>query len=310
MRIFNYLKQGLLIAICALLPFAASVQAADKFKPFVLAERGSGDLKEKVEEVKESLRDAGFDIVGDYASFTDSDLIGYEASVIIFTSDAIKQVAALTEYGGFAMAQRAAVVDTGTEIQVSYINPVYMAHAYRLRSDFANTATALEEALGRVQEFGSDKGLSERKLRKYHYTFGMEYFPDVYELAEHSSHRAAVAAVEKNLEKDDGVEPLYRIDMPGKDVTIIGVSMQAGPEGDKYMDDAFQMSVVDFGELKNSAYLPYEIMITGDEVVALHMRFRAAVHFPDLSMMGSNSFMKLMPSPGAIEEALRAAVTE
>lgn len=310
MRISNYLKQGLLVAVCALLPFAASVQAAEKFKPFVLAERGPGDYENKVEEVKESLRDAGFEIVGEYESFTDSDLIGYEATVIIFTSDAIKEVAALTEYGGFAMAQRAAVVDMGKEIQVSYVNPVYMAHAYRLRSDFSNTAAALEEVLGKIQTFGAEDGLSEEDLREYHYTFGMEYFPDVYELAEYSSHRAALAAVEKNLKKDDGVEPLYRIDMPGKDVTIIGVSMAAGEEGDKYMDDAFQMSVVDFGELKNSAYLPYEIMITGNEVVALHMRFRMAVHFPDLSMMGSNSFMKLMPSPGAIEEALRAAVTE
>ncbi|WP_201345921.1 hypothetical protein [Thiohalobacter sp. COW1] len=303
MRMFNYLKQGLLIAVCALLPFAASVQAADKFKPFVLAERGPGDMEEKVAEVKESLRDAGFEVVGDYVPFEDS-------HVIIFTSDAIKSVAALTEYGGFAMAQRAAVVKVGNELQVSYVNPVYMAHAYRLRSDFSNTSEALAQALGRIQEFGSEDGLSERKLRKYHYTFGMEYFPDVYELAEHSSHRAAVAAVEKNLQKDDGVEPLYRIDMPGKDVTIIGVSMAAGEDGDKYMDDAFQMSVVDFGELKNSAYLPYEIMITGNKVVALHMRFRMAVHFPDLKMMGSNSFMKLMPSPAAIEKALKDAVNE
>ncbi|HSH30804.1 MAG TPA: hypothetical protein VK971_12925 [Thiohalobacter sp.] len=303
MRMFNQLTRGLLIAVCTLLPFAANVQAADKFKPFVLAERGPGDMKEKVDEVKESLRDAGFEVVGDYVPFEGS-------HVIIFTSDAIKNVAALTEYGGFAMAQRAAVVRVGNELQVSYVNPVYMAHAYRLRSDLSNTAQALEQALGRIQEFGSEDGLSERKLRKYHYTFGMEYFPDVYELAEYSSHRAAVAAVEKNLQKDDGVEPLYRIDMPGKDVTVIGVSMSAGEDGDKYMDDAFQMSVVDFGELKNSAYLPYEIMITGNKVVALHMRFRMAVHFPDLKMMGSNSFMKLMPSPAAIEKALKDAVNE
>ncbi|HSH30918.1 MAG TPA: hypothetical protein VK971_13510 [Thiohalobacter sp.] len=303
MKIFNHLMRGLLLAACTLLPFATSVQAADKFKPFVLAERGPGDMKEKVAEVKESLRDAGFEIVGDYVPFEDS-------HIIIFTSDAIKRVAAMTEYGGFAMAQRAAVSRVGNELQVSYVNPVYMAHAYRLKSDLSNTAKALEQALGRIQEFGSEDGLSERKLRKYHYTFGMEYFPDVYELAEYGSHRAAVAAVEKNLGKDDGVEPLYRIDMPGKDVVVIGVSMTAGEDGDKYMDDAFQMSVVDFGELKNSAYLPYEIMITGNKVVALHMRFRMAVHFPDLKMMGSNSFMKLMPSPTAIEKALRDAVNE
>jgi hypothetical protein len=38
------------------------------------------------------------------------------------------------------------------------------------------------------------------------------------------------------------------------------------------------------------------------------MRFRMAVHFPDLSMMGKHSFMTLMPSPKAIEKALKGAV--
>jgi len=49
-------------------------------------------------------------------------------------------------------------------------------------------------------------------------------------------------------------------------------------------------------------------MVTGNLVVALHMRFRMAVHYPDLKMMGENSFMKLMPSPEAIRKALTVAV--
>ncbi|HWS03567.1 MAG TPA: hypothetical protein VN448_09275, partial [Gammaproteobacteria bacterium] len=75
-----------------------------------------------------------------------------------------------------------------------------------------------------------------------------------------------------------------------------------------YYDDKFQMSVIDFGELKGTPYLPYEVMVTGNRVVAMHMRFRAAVHYPDLKMMGDNSFMKLMPSPEAIRKALTEAV--
>ncbi len=81
-------------------------------------------------------------------------------------------------------------------------------------------------------------------------------------------------------------------------------------EGDngKYHDDAYQMSVVDFKEYKSSAYLPYQVLVVDGEVIALHMRFRMAVHFPDLSMMGKHSFMTLMPSPKAIQGALTAAV--
>lgn len=299
---FMNMFAGLLTAVLTLLPMAASVQAADVYRPFILGSRGAGDMQAKVEEVKQKLLGAGFQIVADYAPFAD-------AHIIIFTNDALKKIAAKSEYGGYAMAQRAAVTKVGGELQVSYVNPVYIAHAYRLKSDLANTAEALATALGNVQDFGSEKGLSERKLGKYHYTFGMEYFSDPYELASYGSYQDAVKAVEKNLASNNaGVRQIYRIDVPGKDETIMGVSMTAGPNGDQYMDDKFQMGIVDFNELKGTPYLPYEVMVTGNRVVALHMRFRMAVHYPDLKMMGDNSFMKLMPSPEAIRKALTEAV--
>lgn len=298
MRIFA----GLLTASLTLLPMVASVQAAEEYKPFILASRGAGDMTAKVSEVKDALKGAGFTLVGDYEPYEN-------AHIIIFTNDALKSIAAKSEYGGYAMAQRAAVTKVGNELQVSYINPIYMAHAYRLESDLANTADALAKALGKQEEFGSQKGLSERKLGKYHYTFGMEYFTDPYELASYGSHSEAVKAVEKNLASNKvGVRQIYRLDVPGKEEVIFGVSMQAGADGDKYMDDKFQMGIVDFGELKGTPYLPYEVMVTGNRVVAMNMRFRMAVHYPDLKMMGDNSFMKLMPSPEAIRKALTEAV--
>jgi hypothetical protein len=293
---------ALLTAVVALLPLASGVQAADVYKPFILASRGAGDMQAKVAEVKQALTGAGFQVVGDYEPYAD-------AHVIVFTSDALKKVAARSEYGGFAAAQRAAVTKVGDELQVAYVNPVYLAYAYRLKDNLANTAETLAKALGNIQEFGSEKGLTERKLARYHYTFGMEYFNDPYDLATYASHEEALKAVEQNLASNTvGVRQLYRLDIPGKEETIYGVSMQAGPNGDQYMDDKFQMGVVDFGELKGTPYLPYEVMVTGNRVVALHMRFRMAVHYPDLKMMGDNSFMKLMPSPEAIRKALTVAV--
>lgn len=292
----------LLMTALSLLPVAASVQAADVHKPFILASRGPGDMQAKVAEVKQALEGAGFQIVADYEPYEN-------AHIVIFTNDALKSVAAQSEYGGYAMAQRAAVTKVGDELQVSYVNPTYMSYAYRLESDLAKTSEALAKALGNMEQFGSAKGLTERKLKKYHYTFGMEYFNDQYELATYGSYDEAVKAVEKNLASNSvGVRQLYRLDVPGKEETIFGVSMKAPAGGDQYMDDKFQMGVVDFGELKGTPYLPYEVMVTGNRVVAMHMRFRMAVHYPDLKMMGDNSFMKLMPSPEAIRKALTAAV--
>ena len=41
---------------------------------------------------------------------------------------------------------------------------------------------------------------------------------------------------------------------------------------------------------------------------ALPAEFRIAINFPDLSMMGDNSFMSIMCAPEAIEAALTSVV--
>jgi hypothetical protein len=68
------------------------------------------------------------------------------------------------------------------------------------------------------------------------------------------------------------------------------------------------MGVVDYEGCKKRAYYPYEVLIDGKEVEALHMRFRMAVHYPNLSMMGSHGFTKLMSAPGVIEDALEEMI--
>ena len=174
-----------------------------------------------------------------------------------------------------------------------------------MNSDLSGVTEALRTALGVQSTFGSKKGLTARKLKKYKYTFGMERFNKVYKLAQYGSHADAVAAVEQNLaDSVAGVSKVYRLDMPNN-VTVFGVARKAPSDDAKNMDDQFIMSIVDFREHKGTAYLPYEVMVDGNKVVALHMRFRMAVQYPDLKMMGDNSFMKLMQSPNAIQKALK-----
>jgi hypothetical protein len=80
--------------------------------------------------------------------------------------------------------------------------------------------------------------------------------------------------------------------------------MTGAPEADQYI-----MSVIDFGDLKGTAHLPYEILVSGKNVYALYARFRIAISYPNLKMMGSNSFMNIMESPEAIRTALQRTVT-
>ncbi len=151
--------------------------------------------------------------------------------------------------------------------------------------------------------------MTAKKLEKYHYMMGMQRFDDPSVLGAFDSYEAAVAAVEKGLAKEgDALTRVYRIDIPGKQQTVFGVGMKKTNADEEDIDSAFQMSIVDFEGCKKRAYFPYEILVNGNKVEALHMRFRMALHFPNLSMMGKHGFTKLMSAPRAIEDALKNVV--
>ena len=282
--------------------FLLNMASADEalLKPFVLGSRGPGTVAEKTTVVKSALIAQGFTIAGEYAPYP-------EAVVIVATNDELKSTAAKSERGGFGAAVRVSVTKVKDEVQVAYVNTVYMANAYRMQGDLADVAAKLAAALGKQEEFGA-KGLKAKKLRSYHYMMGMEYFNEPSVLAEYGSFEEAAAAVESGLAAGrGGVTRVYRIDVPEKKEAVFGVAMKGATEADKYMDDRFIMSEIDFKDLRSTAHLPYEILVSGNKVYALYARFRIATSFPDLSMMGSNSFMNIMKSPEAIRKALTHA---
>ncbi len=290
--------------LATLLLFNANLALAEDeiLKPFVLGSKGPGTVAEKAAAAKTALTANGFTVAGEYSPYPD-------AEVIVVTSDELKSNAANSEHGGFGAIQRVAVTRVKDEIQVSYTNPVYMANVYRMKGDLGNVRAKLEAALGKVEDFGA-KGMTASRARKYHYMIGMEYFDEPSLLASFDSYDEAVAAVEKGLAAGKGgVSKVYRVDVPGKQETVFGAGMKGASDEQKYMDDQYIMSEIDFRDVKSTAHLPYEVLVSGKDVYALYARFRIAIDFPDLSMMGSNSFMNIMSTPEAIRMALQAAVS-
>ncbi len=290
-----------IIAAVALALSATLASAQDVvLKPFVLASTGPGDLAQKLAATEAALTKAGFTLAGSYSPYPGATVIGV-------TDDELRSNAAKSEHGGFGAAMRVAVTKVGDQIQVSYTNPPYLANAYRMAGDLKDTAAKLQAALGEVKEFGA-RGLTPAELRKYHYMFGMEYFNEPNTLASFASYEDALKAVEAGLAAGKyGVTKVYRVDVIGKKETLFGVAMKG--EGDhKYMDDKYIMSEIDFKNIKSTAHLPYDILVSGNKVYALYARFRIAISFPDLSMMGANSFMNIMKAPEAIRTALALTV--
>lgn len=295
MKIKNVLLATLLMVA------AAGAHADVMLKPFVLASKATGSMAEKSAQVKSALQTGGFTVVGEYSPYAG-------AQIIMVTNDELKKNAAASQNGGYGAVERVAVTQAGAEVQVSYNNPVYMANIYRMTGDLSNVAAQLTHVLGNAGEFGSAKGMSASAARKYHYMMGMEYFTDPSELAEYANHEEAVRAVDAKLSSNkNGVTKVYRVDIPGKQETVFGVALK-GSGDSKYMDDKFIMDAIDSQPLKATAHLPTEVLVSGNKVYTLHGHFRIALDFPDLSMMGSHSFMSIKSSPDAILKALKATV--
>ncbi len=293
---FKRIAQGWVLA--SILISVAALADGVLLKPFILASNGPGTVAVKAAAAKKALQANGFTVVGDYSPYAN-------AEVIIVTNAALKNNAAQSPMGGFGAMQRVAFTRVKGAVQVSYTNPVYMANAYRMKGDLKGVAAALRKALGYQQAFGA-QGLTAEALRDYHYMFGMEYFTDPSTLAEYDSYDAAVKALEKGLAAGkSGVTKVYQINIPGKQETVFGVAMHSTTN--KYQDDRYIMNEIDFQPLKSTAYLPYEILVKGKKIYALYARFRIAVDFPDLSMVGDHSFVNIMSAPEAIRKALMAA---
>jgi hypothetical protein len=287
------LSKSAVAALAVLL--AGAADAADvEMKPFVLAERASGDPAATVAAVKAKLAGAGFRIAGTYAPYDG-------ATVIAVTSDALLAAAAKNPFGAYGAVQRVTVTKVGEEVQVAFTNPSYMQQGYRMAGDLSGVAGQLAAALGKLEEYGPKDGKTAKQLRKYHYMVGMEYFDEPTTLGKFGSQAEALAAIEAGLAaRAGGASKVYRVDVPGSEETVFGVALTQGCSG-----DGFIMKEIDFKPLRSTGHLPYELVVSKGEVYALYARFRIAVNFPDLAMMGSNSFMKIRCAPDAIVAALK-----
>ena len=264
-----------------------SVQAA-KFKPFVSAEPVQGSIEDATETVKGKLTSAGFEVVGVYAPYADN-----SARIIGVTNKELKKNGGTHNKAGFAAVMRVSVTANNGVMEVSYTNPPYHGMAYHVGT-LANIAKQLSAALGGGNTFGA-KGLSKGDLSDYHYQMFMPYFEDAITIASFSSHKKAVAAAKKSLAhaKSDMTQ-VWEVKVNDRQ-TVLGAQLNRGwwkGQIQKIMDK------VDTGTPRSTAALPWEVLVTGNDIVYLPGRFRIALMFPDLTM---SSFMNIMEVPGQME---------
>ncbi|PHS17045.1 MAG: hypothetical protein COA86_10295 [Kangiella sp.] len=281
-----------------LLAFCLSIATTDakrkkkpRYMPFSMVHNMATDIASAVTATKTKLEANGFTLLGEYSTLEN-------VVIIVITNDELLKVASSTEFGGYGAVIRVAVTKTDSGIQVSHVNPVYMSFAYQMKS-LAGVVASLESALGKAENFGSKKGLTERSLKGYQYMMMMPYFEDHHKMGSFDNHADALQAVNKNLAS--GSLPLtkvFEVKIPGKDEVLIGVGIKEGDGA-----DSFIMKSIDKEDKKHSAHLPYGVLISGGKVYSQAGEFRIALSFPDLSM---GQFMDIMDAPDGIKDSLSA----
>lgn len=293
--------------ILALLLLSFGWAFSQNLSPYILGFEANVSIETISTTIQTNLEKNGITIVGQYQPANDKNRL-----ILVFSSpqleDAVRKIGGLT---GFASALRIAITNENNKILVTYTNPAYWGNAYfgdnfdKVAPLYTTLTKHLETAIRASgtfigKAFGSKSGLSAKDLRKYHYMFGMPYFTDPVELAKFASYASALAKVEAAVKKGvPNVKMVYKVAIPGKELTLYGFAL-SGAEGESKF-----MPIIDINSPKHTAFLPYEVLVMGNQVLMLHGRYRIALAFPDLTM---GTFTKIMSTPGSIEDLLKQLV--
>ena len=263
-----------------------------------------GDTNESIQKVSDqiisTLKTNSFTILGSYSPSGKNTL-----SVITFTRDDLKNtVIKVTDRGALAAVFKVGLVETNGKVAISYTNPDYILRAYLMdnyntyKKEFqlfsSDLKTVFSEFGNEFSEFGGT--VEAEDLKDYHYKVFMPYFTDPVELGEFSSFEEGLKVISDNLNAKKGdTELVYKLVYSAEKVAVFGVGLKNSEEGESHF-----LPII--GET-NVAAMPYEIILQGKEASMLHGKYRIALHWPELTM---GTFMKIMSTPGDIEDMLEA----
>jgi len=268
--------------------------------PYIKIGESTESMAQVSEQVISTLKENSFTVLGTYNPSDKSSL-----KVIAFTRADLKNtVIKVSDRGALAAAFKVGLVQKDGKVIISYTNPDYILRAYlqdnynSFKSTFEKFSTDLKTTFTSIgNEFIPFGGFVDAdKLKKYHYKIMMPYFTDPVTLNEFSSFEEGLKTIENNLKAKKGhTTQVYKIIYQDQKVAVFGVGLQSKEDGESYF-------LPKIGE-DHVAALPYEIILQGKKATMLHGKYRIALHWPELTM---GTFMKIMSTPGDIEDTLEA----
>lgn len=272
--------------------------SGQELSPYIKVGTSTDNITTVSETINSLLTANSFEVLGMYSPADNPNF-----KVIAFTNDVLKNtVVNIKDRGALAATMKIGLQTKNGKTIISYTNPPYFLRAYldnfysTYESAFDQFTAHLKNTLAPLgNEFTPFGGtVKTKKLKDYHYKMLMPYFTDYITLNTFSSFEEGLQTITDNLTANNQSTTLvYKVVYPRKKVAVFGIALS-----DKSNGEAHFLPII--GE-ENIAAMPYEIILQNNTVTMLHGKYRLALHWPNLSM---GTFMKIMGTPGDIEEAL------
>jgi len=291
--------KNLIFSSIAILMISISSFAQD-LTPYIKIGDSNESIQQVSQKVINALESNAYTVLGTYNPSNKNTL-----KVIAFTRPDLKNtVIKVKDRGALAAVFKVGLEQKNGKVIISYTNPDYILRAYlgtnyntfksifqKFSSDLKTTFSVLGNEF---KPFGGK--IKADKLKKYHYKIMMPYFSDPVSLNQFSSFEEGLKVIENNLKAKKGQTiEVYKIVYKDQKVAVFGIGLQSKEDGESVF-------LPKIGEAHVAA-IPYEIILQGKEATMLHGKYRIALHWPELTM---GTFMKIMSTPGDIEDTLEA----
>ncbi len=292
-----------LILFLTVFILAGLSSAAQELQPFYEIGKFDKTIPELAKQVEDTLANAGYEIIGSYHPENKDTLF-----VLCFTSNSLQQLSLeFPDRGALGAVIKAGFIRTQGKTILSIVNPEYMFLAYygqqmnnheeALKAQ-SKKITGLFSKMGELTAFGGI--VEQKKLIHYHYKMLMPYYDDPDELAEFNSFEKGLGIIQKNLNAHKGnTKKVYQLIFPKQKIAVFGVALLNPETGESDF-----LPII--GE-SHIAAMPYEIILQGKKATSLAGKYRIALYWPELGM---GTFMKIIKTPGRIENTLKKLTTE
>ncbi len=243
----------------------------------------AGNLDEVAGNIKQELKNSGFNILGEYHPKKDNNLL-----LIAFSNEKLFNITLESKNrGALASILRVGLLFDGkNNVEICFLNPTYLFYSF-LKEDADKHAEELNEiqmqammaiisAGAFLVPFGSGS-LTENELKQYRYMVRMPSFDEPVEVAEFSSFDEGVSKIRKNLQaRKEGTMKVYEKISEKEQVAIWGIGLHDSRNGEMKFLPVLGENFL--------AAMPYEIILQGKKATILNGRYRFPLFWSHLSM--------------------------